>query len=310
MSDDVLPGHVDAVRRFNRFYTRQIGILEEGLLRSPFSLAEARVLYELAQRDGCTATETGRALGLDAGYLSRILRGFEERGLLRKTPSETDARQNRLSLTGAGREAFAALDLASRGEAGAMLGALPAPAQERVVGAMRTIERLLSNGGDEARRQVTLRTHRPGDLGWVVQRHGELYWEEYGWDERFEALVAEVAAEFVQTLDPARERCWIAEVDGERAGSIFAVRKSDEVAKLRLLLVEPWARGLGIGRRLVDECIRFAREAGYRRMTLWTNDVLHSARRIYQAAGFELVAEETHHSFGHDLVGQTWERDL
>jgi DNA-binding MarR family transcriptional regulator/N-acetylglutamate synthase-like GNAT family acetyltransferase len=310
MSDAVLPSHVDAVRRFNRFYTRQIGILEEGLLRSPFSLAEARVLYELAQRDGGTATETGRALGLDAGYLSRILRGFEERGLVRKTPSEADARQNRLSLTAAGREAFAALDAASRGETGAMLGALPAPAQERVVGAMRTIERLLSDGGDEAPRQVTLRTHRPGDLGWVVQRHGELYWEEYGWDERFEALVAGVVAEFVRTLDPARERCWIAEVDGERAGSIFAVRKSDEVAKLRLLLVEPWARGLGIGRRLVDECIRFAREAGYRRMTLWTNDVLHSARRIYQAAGFELVAEETHHSFGHDLVAQTWERDL
>jgi DNA-binding MarR family transcriptional regulator/GNAT superfamily N-acetyltransferase len=309
MASSDLERRVAAVRRFNRFYTRQIGVLEEVLPDTPFSLTEARVLYELAHHDGTTATALGDSLGLDAGYLSRILRGFQQGGLLERRPSETDGRQSLLSLTVEGREAFARLDEATRGQIGGLLGALPADRQERLVGAMEVIEALLG-ARPESREPYLLRAHRPGDMGWVVRAHGELYWREHGWDEHFEALVAGIVAGFIRELDPARERCWIAERDGENVGSIFLVKASDEVAKLRLLLVDPSARGLGLGRRLVDECVAFAREAGYRKVTLWTNDVLHAARRIYQQVGFRLVHQEPHHSFGHDLVSQTWELDL
>ena len=302
-------GRIEAVRRFNRFYTRQVGALGEGHLDTPFSLTEARVVYELAQRETATATELGQELGLDAGYLSRILRGFHERGLIDRRPSETDARQTRLSLTAAGRAEFAALDAAARRDVGAMLGALPDAEQQRLVGAMHAIEGLLG-ARTEPREPFILRPPNPGDLGWVVQSHGALYAREYGWDARFEGLVAGVVGDYVRSFDPARERCWIAEVDGWNAGSIFLVRGTDEVAKLRLLLVEPAARGLGIGRRLVDECIAFAREAGFRRITLWTQENLVTARRIYQNAGFRLAATEVHNNFGVDLTAETWEMDL
>ncbi len=300
---------VEAVRRFNRFYTRRIGVLGEGLASSPFSLTEARVVYELARRGEATAAELGRDLGLDAGYLSRLLRGFERRGLLRRRPSESDGRRSLLGLTPEGEAAFAELDAGTRREVGALLSALPEEEQDRLVGAMRAIEGVLG-APPEGRASYLLRPHGPGDLGWVVQRHGALYAREYGWDERFEALVAEIAAKFLRELDPRRERCWIAERDGEPVGSVLLARESDETAKLRLLLVEPRARGLGIGSRLVEECVRFARGTGYRRVTLWTNDVLRAARRIYEEAGFRLVREEPHHSFGHALVGQTWELEL
>jgi DNA-binding MarR family transcriptional regulator/ribosomal protein S18 acetylase RimI-like enzyme len=300
---------VAEVRRFNRFYTRRIGVLGEGLSRSPFSLAEARVLYELAHRDPAAAAELADDLGLDPGYLSRILRRFREQGLVDRTPSGTDGRRSWLRLTAAGREAFAALDAGTRGEVGALLGGLPEDTQLRLVEAMGAVVELL--GGAPAHgRTCALRPPEAGDLGWVVWRHGVLYAREYGWDARFEALVAEIVAGFGRGHDPARERCWIAEVEGRPVGSVFLVRQSDETAKLRLLLVEPAARGMGIGRRLVDACVAFAREAGYRVVTLWTNDVLRAARRIYEEAGFRLVHEEPHHSFGHDLVGQTWELDL
>jgi DNA-binding MarR family transcriptional regulator/N-acetylglutamate synthase-like GNAT family acetyltransferase len=306
MSENDFDRRVGAVRRFNRFWTRQIGVLREGYLESSFSLTEVRVLYELAHREETTASELGEELGLDAGYLSRVLRGFEKHALIHKRPSEADGRRRLLRLTERGREAFAPLDARSRNDIGAMLGSLSVAEQERLVGAMRTIEELLGARPDPAVPYL-LRPHWPGDMGWVVHRHGVLYATEYGWDERFEALVAEIVAKFIQQYDPRRERCWIAERDGEIVGCVFLVRESEEIAKLRLLLVEPKARGLGIGSRLVEECIRFARQAGYRKITLWTNDVLSSARRIYEAMGFRLVHEEPHHSFGHDLVGQTWE---
>jgi DNA-binding MarR family transcriptional regulator/N-acetylglutamate synthase-like GNAT family acetyltransferase len=306
MSDDEFDRRAGDVRHFNRFWTRQIGVLREGYLESPFSLTEVRVLYELAHREETTASELGEELGLDAGYLSRILRGFEEHDLIYKRPSETDGRRRLVRLTERGREAFAPLDARSRSEIGAMLGDMSIAEQERLVGAMRTIERLLS-GRPDLVVPYLLRPHQPGDMGWVVHRHGVLYAREYGWDEHFEALVAEIVAKFIQQYDPRLERCWIAERDGEIVGCVFLVRESEEIAKLRLLLVEPEARGLGIGSRLVEECIRFARQTGYQKITLWTNDVLISARRIYEAMGFRLVQEKPHHSFGHDLVGQTWE---
>jgi DNA-binding MarR family transcriptional regulator/N-acetylglutamate synthase-like GNAT family acetyltransferase len=306
MSDDDFDRRVGEVRRFNRFWTRQIGVLREGYLESPFSLTEVRVLYELAHREETTAGELGEELGLDAGYLSRILSGFQKHGLIRKRPSEADGRRRLLRLTERGREAFAPLEARSRSEIGAMLGGMSIAGQERLVEAMRAIERLLSFRPDPAVPYL-LRPPQPGDMGWVVHRHGVLYAREYGWDERFEALVAGIVAKFIQQYDPRVERCWIAERDGEVVGCVFLVRESEEVAKLRLLLVEPEARGLGIGSRLVEECIRFARQAGYRKITLWTNDVLNSARRIYEAMGFQLVHEKPHRSFGHDLVGQTWE---
>ncbi|MBI1879219.1 MAG: MarR family transcriptional regulator [Chloroflexi bacterium] len=300
---------IGAVRRFNRFYTKQIGLLNEGLLRSPFSLTEARVIYELAHHEKTTATELGHELGLDAGHLSRILQGFKKRDLIDKQPSETDGRQSLLRLTESGEEAFATLNARSHNEIEAMLNMLSPEAQNRLVEAMRTIEGLLG-AQPEQKVPYILRPHQPGDMGWVVQRHGVLYAEEYAWDEQFEALVADIVAKFIQNYDPKRERCWIAEKDGQNVGSVFLVKQSDTVAKLRLLLVEPKARGLGIGARLVNECIRFARQAGYQKITLWTNNVLLAARHIYEKAGFQLVHEELHHSFGHDLVGETWELTL
>ncbi|MGP6191976.1 MAG: GNAT family N-acetyltransferase [Vulcanimicrobiaceae bacterium] len=298
-----------AVRRFNRFYTKQIGVLHEGLLRSPFSLTEVRVLYELAHRDEPTAAELGKDLNVDLGYLSRILRNFERRGFIEKTPSASDGRQMILSLTAHGRDTFEPLERSSQNEAVALLGQLSDDEQRRLVEAMHAIERLL---GDRQAQSVpyVLRPHQPGDMGWIVHRHALLYAQEYGWDERFEALVAGITAKFIDDFDPKRERCWIAEREDEIVGSVFLVMQSDTVAKLRLLLVEPSVRGLGIGHRLVDECIRFARRTGYAKLTLWTNDILHAARRIYEEAGFELVEEERHHSFGHDLVGQNWELEL
>ena len=305
-----LPDAIAAVRQFSRFYTRRIGLLQDGLLDSPFSLAEARVIYELAQRGTATAAELAAALALDQGYLSRILRGFDRRDLLAREPSASDRRQTLLSLTPQGREAFAALDAGSQAQ-------IARPARAPVAAGAEPAGRRPARDGDAAGRRaprasraLVLRPPQPGDMGWVVQRQGVLYAREYEWDARFEALVAEIVAKFVQTFDAARERCWIAERAGAPVGAVFLVRKTDEVAQLRLLHVEAASRGLGIGTRLVGECIRFARDAGYRRIMLWTNDVLVSARRIYQAAGFTLTAEERHHSFGHDLVGQNWERPL
>lgn len=300
---------VEVVRRFNRFYTQKIGVLHEGLLSSPFSLTEARILYELAYRELPTASALGKDLGLDPGYLSRILRSFEKKGLLKRKTSDTDGRQQLLSLTRKGEEAFAPLDVRSRTEIGALLETLPVGAQNRLVDSMQTIEELLG-ARPEPKAPYLLRPQQPGDIGWVINRHGALYAREYGWDETFEALVAEVAAAFIKNYDPKYERCWIAEQDGVIVGSVFLVKKSRTVAKLRLLYVEPKARGLGIGARLTQECERFARQAGYKKITLWTNSILHAARHIYERAGYRLVASEPHHSFGHDLVGETWEKKL
>jgi DNA-binding MarR family transcriptional regulator/N-acetylglutamate synthase-like GNAT family acetyltransferase len=304
-----LSPRVEAVRRFNRFYTRQIGVLPEKLLRSPFSLAEARVIYELAHRERATATELAGELGLDGGYLSRLLRDFRKRGLIAKEPSPTDGRRTFLSLTKPGQEAFATINSRSRNQIEALLKELSPGDQTRLVEAMDTIETLL---GARPERKVPylLRPHQPGDMGWVVHRHGVLYTEEYGWDDQFEALVAGIVAKFIQRYDPKRERCWIAEREGEVVGSVFLVQKVKTVAKLRLLLVEPKARGLGIGARLVDECERFARQVGYRKIILWTNSILHAARHIYETAGYRLVRQDPHHSFGHDLIGETWELKL
>jgi DNA-binding MarR family transcriptional regulator/predicted GNAT family acetyltransferase len=299
--------HIAAIRRFSRFYTRRIGALQEGLLQSPFSLTEARVLYELAHRDGATATAIAADLDLDPGYLSRMLQRFEDAALLNRTPSAADRRQNVLSLTAAGRAAFAPLDARSRAEIGTLLGALPAPARADLVAAMGRIEALL---GEDAPPPWALRAPEPGDIGWVVERHGALYAAEYGFDSRFEALVAQVSGAFLAAHDPARERCWIAERGGVRLGSVFLVRQSDEVGKLRLLLVEPEARGLGIGRALTATCIDAARAAGYRQLLLWTNDILVAARAIYAAAGFRLVDSVPHADFGPSIVGETWALDL
>src|SRR5512145_615185 len=288
-----LDERIGAMRRFNRFYTQKIGVLREGLLDSPFSLSEARVLYELANRDAPTASELARDLGFDAGYLSRIVRGFQGRRLLAKRRSERDGRQSHLTLTAKGRRAFATLDRRSRAEIGGLLSALIIEDQRRLVAAMRTIEGILAPDR-RAPAAYLLRPHRPGDIGWVIGRHGALYAEEYGWDATFEALVAEIAGRFLRDFDAKRERCWIAERDGANVGSVFLVKDTDVVAKLRLLLVDPKARGLGIGRRLVDECIQGARMLGYARLTLWTNDVLHAARHIYERAGFRLAREEPH----------------
>ncbi|MCP9230475.1 helix-turn-helix domain-containing GNAT family N-acetyltransferase [Mesorhizobium sp. LMG 17147] len=300
---------IDAVRAFNRFYTRQIGLLEEGLLKSDFSLTEARVLYELAHRDGLTATDLGRDLGLDAGYLSRLLKKFEERDLVERATIEADARRSSIALTKAGRQAFAPLNQGSHEQVATLLERLSAAEQDRLVRAMQTVQRLLG-GSAEPKIPYMLRSLQVGDIGWIIHRQGLLYAQEYGWDETYEALVAEILGAFVKSFDPKWEHSWIAEREGEVVGSVFVVHQSDAVAKLRLLYVEPSARGLGIGRRLVEECIGFARTKGYRTLTLWTNDVLTSARRIYEAAGFKLTDEERHHSFGKDLVGQNWNLEL
>lgn len=300
---------IAAVRRFNRFITQRIGLLQEGLLDSPWSLTEARILYEIAQDDGLTAGELSKRLDLNPGYVSRLLKRFQQKGLLTRSPSSIDARRRNLSLTTAGREVFDTLDRRSQSEIAEMLWELPPENQQKLVTAMHTIETLLAPAPTE-HVPLILRSHRTGDMGWVIWRHGVLYAREYGWNQEFEALVARIVADFISNPDPSSERCWIAERDGARVGSIFLVRESDEIAKLRLLLVEPAARGLGIGHRLVEECIHTARELGFRRLVLWTNDVLHAARHIYEDKGFRLVKEEPHHSFGHDLVGQYWELDM
>jgi DNA-binding MarR family transcriptional regulator/GNAT superfamily N-acetyltransferase len=311
MADPESPDCVAAVRRFNRYYTRRIGLLGEGLLGGPLTLSEARLVYELAQRGTATATELGADLDLDSGYMSRLLRGLAARRLVSKRRCDDDGRQVLLSLTPSGRRVFAAIDARSREQVGAMIERLSGAERLQLVDALATTQRLLDGGQPRAPAvPYVLRPPRPGDMGWIVHRHGALYAQEYGWDETFEALVAEIVAGFVRSFDPRRERCWIAEREGAVAGSVFLVRESERVGKLRLLYVEPGARGLGIGRRLVDECIRQARHFGYSRLTLWTNDVLVSARRIYEAAGFRLIAQERHHSFGHDLVGQNWDLEL
>jgi DNA-binding MarR family transcriptional regulator/GNAT superfamily N-acetyltransferase len=309
MAEAGVEGCVAAVRRFNRFYTQRIGVLEEGLLRSPFSLAEARVLYELAQREAPAAREIGRALALDPGYLSRILRRFEKGGLVAKERSARDGRQSLLRLTEAGRQAFAQLDARSHDEIAALIEPLPAPARRRLLQAMTTVASLLG-APPAAPEPFLLRPHRPGDLGWIVHRHAVLYAEGYGWDETFEQLVAGIASEFLKRYDPMRERCWIAERESGIVGSVALVRQSETVAKLRLLLVEPEARGLGLGRRLVEECLGFARRAGYREVTLWTQSILTPARRLYESAGFRLTRQEPCRAFGHDLVSETWETTL
>jgi DNA-binding MarR family transcriptional regulator/N-acetylglutamate synthase-like GNAT family acetyltransferase len=304
-----LEARIEAVRRFNRFITRRIGVLREGLLHSPYSLTEARILFEIAHRDDLTASDLSRELGLDPGYLSRILARLEQQGLVEKVRSEIDGRQRLLSLTSAGEDAFSLLDSRSREEVAEMLSDLSEGDRRRLLEAMRTIEGILDKGFKFSEPFI-LRSHEPGDMGWVVHRHGVLYAQEYGWDERFEALVAQIVADFVNNYDLTKERCWIAEMGGEIVGCVFLVKANDTVAKLRLLLVEPEARGLGLGTRLVEECIRFARSRGYQTLTLWTNSVLDAARHIYEKQGFELVEEEEHHSFGHDLVGQNWELAL
>jgi len=300
---------ITAVRAFNRFYTRKLGVLDQHLGRSPFSLSEARVLYELAHRDDLAAKEIGNELGLDPGYLSRIVQSFDEKGLITRTPLPTDRRQYQLSLTAKGRQTFAKLNLGSQNEVAAMLARLSASDAARLTQAMATIETVLEQRQSQPA-TVVLRSHRVGDMGWVISKQGAAYAADYGWDISYEALVAEICAQFIKNYDAAREHCWIADVGGEPVGSVFLVKATDEIAKLRLLQVEKKARGLGVGRALVEQCMNGARDRGYRRMTLWTQSILVAARGIYKAAGFELVATQSHHSFGQDLVGETWERDL
>jgi DNA-binding MarR family transcriptional regulator/N-acetylglutamate synthase-like GNAT family acetyltransferase len=309
MPPSQLKNRVHAVRQFNRFYTGQIGLLGKGYLDSPFTLAEVRVLYEIAHRDSPTAAEIAKGLGSDAGYLSRMLLSFRKRGFLVRKASSKDARQSHLSLTGKGRAAFRALEAKSEAGVSKMIAGLSPAEQNLLTAAMAKIESLLGVRV-ERKAPYLLRTHQPGDIGWVIHRHGVLYAEEYGFDERFEALVAQIAAEFIQKFDAKRERCWIAERDGVIVGSVFLVKKSDRVAKLRLLFVEPAARGLGIGGRLVAECVRFARQAGYRKITLWTQSNLDAARHIYRKAGFRVVKDEQHESFGQTLKAETWELTL
>ena len=299
---------VETVRRFNRFYTNLIGVLRGGLLDSPYSLTEARVLYELAHGDVHEVVELRQALDIDAGYLSRILRRLVADGLADSERSTVDGRRQRIRLTAQGHKVFADLDARSTTQIEGLLDGLDAPARRRLVGAMATIEELLSDVQRPA--SVVLRPLVPGDLGWVVQRHGALYAEQYGWDQSFEALVARIVADYGASHDPARESAWIAEIDGAPVGCIFCVRKDDDTAQLRLLLVEPSARGHGVGSRLVEECLRFARRTGYREIVLWTNDVLAEARRIYERAGFSLVSARPHRAFGKDLVEQDWRLSL
>jgi DNA-binding MarR family transcriptional regulator/N-acetylglutamate synthase-like GNAT family acetyltransferase len=299
---------VARVRAFNRLYTNVIGLLREDLLRTPYSLTEARIIFELAQRAATQVADLRRDLDVDAGYMSRILARFEADGLIARERSTADARRQVIQLSNQGRAAFELLDKRSAEEVGKILSRLTDEEQRRLIGAMGTIQTLLTDV--RPTEAVALRRLAPGDYGWVVHRHGVLYAEEYGWNETFEALVARIVAEYIEHRDPERENAWIAEVDGEPAGCVFCTRKEQDVAQLRLLLVEPWARGRGVGSRLVDECVSFAKQAGYGQITLWTNDVLDDARRIYERAGFDLADEEPHHSFGHDLVGQNWCKPL
>lgn len=307
MVTGALEDRVSTVQRFNRFFTRRMGILRGGLLHTSYSLTEARIILELAHCEDLTASDLVREMGLDAGYLSRILSRFEHRGLISKMREKTDARRRLLRLTPAGQEAFKLLNERARDEIGETLNNLTEEDQHRLLNAMHTIESILDDGF-KLLEPFILRSHEPGDMGWVVHRHGALYAEEYGWDEHFEALVAGIVAEFINNFNPARERCWIAEMDGERVGSVFVVQTDNEkVAKLRMLLVEPRARNMGLGTRLVRECIRFSKRMGYETLELWTNSLLVEARHIYEKAGFKLVAQEAEHSFGHDLVEEMWE---
>ena len=300
---------VAAVRRFNRFYTQNLGVLQPGWLDSAFSLTQARVLYEIKHRDRATATGIARDLGLDAGYLSRILQRFHKTGLIRKEVSPQDLRQSYLSMTGRGQKAYAPLEARAKRQAGALLGRLTPPEQDHLVGAMRAIETMIASE-PKAQSEIILRDPRPGDLGWVVARHGELYAQEYGWAENFEGLCAQIVADFVGKYDPKYDRCWIAEMGGRNVGAVFLVKDSEKVARLRLLLVDPVARGRGLGTRLTDECIRFARARGYRSITLWTHKVLTAARRIYERAGFRLTSSEARRSFGQDVVSEHWDLAL
>jgi DNA-binding MarR family transcriptional regulator/ribosomal protein S18 acetylase RimI-like enzyme len=313
MTTDLSPGssdHIAAIRRFNRFYTRHLGLLDEGFLNSSLSLTQMRVLYELAHHEQSTAAEVGNALGLDPGYLSRILTGFEKDGLVDKKESPKDTRQTLLALTRKGRQVFEPLNARSDQQVREILGRLSPARQADLLHSMQTVESIL-NPGTEGATSYVLRPHRPGDMGWVIWRHGLLYFQEYGYDERAEGLFAGIAARFIEKFDPAREACWIAEKDGENVGSVFVVKKSQTLAQLRLLLVEPSARGLGIGKRLVAECIRFARRTGYKKMLLWTQSELAAARSIYEKAGFRVIARKKHSSWSRkDLVAETWELKL
>jgi len=294
---------VDRARRFNRFYTRAIGVLGEGYLDSGFTLAEARVIYELANRPRPTAREVGLALELDPGYLSRILKRLEAQGLVQRAEAEGDRRRRHLSLTPKGRETFAGLDGGARDAMGELIARLGPGEHERLSTAMAEIETLLS---PDLKAEIVLRERRPGDLGWIVERHARLYAEEYGWDARFETLVARIAAEMTAAPDPARERCWVAERDGQRLGCVFLAKDDPDTARIRLLLVEPAARGAGLGRKLVEAAVAFARRAGYREVVLWTHRELHAARRIYAGAGFRKTEEWQHHDFGPVSTGETW----
>jgi DNA-binding MarR family transcriptional regulator/GNAT superfamily N-acetyltransferase len=300
---------ISAVRAFNRFYTRKLGVLDQRLLKSPFSLSEARVLYEIATLENPAAKEIGIELGLDPGYLSRIVQSFDDSGLITRKPLPSDRRQHQLNLTAKGRQAFDKLNRSSHADVAALLAGLPDDGRERLIGAMAVIESLLGTSG-QLLPPAVLRGPRPGDMGWVVQSHGSLYAREYGFDSSFESLVAEISAKFLASFDASRERCWIAELNGAPVGSVFLVRHSDDVAKLRLLLVDTAGRGHGLGQRLVAECVSFARQCGYRKITLWTQSILVAARRIYQDTGFVLVGTEPHRSFGQSLIGETWECEL
>ncbi|MFG1797328.1 GNAT family N-acetyltransferase [Nocardia sp. NPDC049149] len=302
---------IAAVREFNRRYTRIIGVLREGLLGSEYSLTEVRILFELANSGITEVVALRQALDLDAGYLSRILARFEKANLVQRNRSDSDGRRQEVRLTARGKEIFAVLDQRSSDEIGHLLNAKPAASRARLVAAMRTIEQILDHPADAAAApELVVRAPRPGDYGWVIERHARLYSDEYGWDGTYEELIVRIVADYLNAHDEERERAWIAESGGQPVGSIFCVAENECTARLRLLLVEPTARGLGVGSALVEECLRFATAAGYREMVLWTNDVLSSARRIYQRAGFELVEEQPHHSWGADLVGQTWRRSL
>jgi DNA-binding MarR family transcriptional regulator/GNAT superfamily N-acetyltransferase len=301
------------VRQFNRFYTQHLGVLKDGWLDSPFSLTQARVLYEVRQRGSSTATDIGRDLGLDAGYLSRVVTQFEKSGLIRKERSPTDGRQSFLSITAMGRKAMDHLERRTVQQIGDVLHRLSEPAQDRLVTAMRSVERMIGpepKNAEETADDIILREPKPGDLGWIVARHATLYQEEYGWAGNFEGLCAQIVADYAAKFDPKRERCWIAEMDGENVGSVFLVKDSDETARIRLLLVDPIARGRGLGTRLTDECVRFARACGYRGITLWTHSVLVPARHIYAKAGFTLTSSEKKKSFGKDVVSEIWDLKL
>jgi DNA-binding MarR family transcriptional regulator/GNAT superfamily N-acetyltransferase len=304
---------VAAVRRFNRFYTRHIGVLRKGYLDSPYSLGEMRVLYEIAHGNAPTASDVARALDLDAGYLSRVLRNFEKKGLISRKTSAADARQSHLSLTARGEKVYAPLESRSQEQTAGMLGKLKPAQQAQLVAAMNEIETLVGDPPprtDDGKPVYTLRGPRPGDFGWIVSRHAELYAREYGWGEPFEGLCAQIVADFANTNDPARERCWIAEIDGENVGTVMLVKDSDEIARIRLLLIDPKGRGLGLGTRLVDECVSFARAAGYKQITLWTHSILTAARHIYEKAGFTLTSSEKRTSWGKDVVAEFWDLTL